>query len=74
MVHEIDSGYVLGPFFQEYVGAATCSEGFVNCFLRVGLLGCNAAAMLPKQGELSENILVQNLRNKWPPHPVDDGI
>ena len=31
-------------------GAATCSEGFVKCFLRVPrLLGCTAAAMLPKQ-------------------------
>ena len=31
-------------------GAATCTEGFVNCFLRVPrLLGCTAAAMLPKQ-------------------------
>ena len=36
----------------EYVlpgGAATCSEDFVKCFLRVPrLLGCTAAAMLPK--------------------------
>ena len=32
------------------VGAAACSEGFVKCFLRVPrLLGCTAAAMLPKQ-------------------------
>ena len=31
-------------------GAATCSEGFVKCFPRVPrLLGCTAAAMLPKQ-------------------------
>ena len=31
-------------------GAATCPEGFVNCFLRVPrLLGYTAAAMLPKQ-------------------------
>ena len=31
-------------------GAATCSEGFVKCFMRVPrLLGCTAAAMLPKQ-------------------------
>merc|ERR1719264_913154 len=31
-------------------GAATCCEGFVKCFLRVPrLLGCTAAAMLPKQ-------------------------
>ena len=36
--------------------------------------GCWAILQLPcfpsKQGELSDNI-VQNLRNKWPPHPVD---
>ena len=56
-------------------GEATCSEGFVNSFLRVpqavGLY--TEAAMLPKQaggGGLLENIL-QNLRNKWPPHPVE---
>ena len=31
-------------------GSATCSEGFVNCFLRVPrLLGWTAAAMMPKQ-------------------------
>ena len=31
-------------------GVATCSEGFVKCFLRVPrLLGCTAAAVLPKQ-------------------------
>ena len=30
--------------------AATCSEGIVKCFLRVPrLLGCTAAAILPKQ-------------------------
>ena len=36
------------------------------------LLGCTAAAMPPKQarGTFRKNIL-QNLRNKWPPHPVD---
>ena len=37
--------------------------------------GCWAILQLPccpsKQGELLENIL-QNLRNKWPPHPVLD--
>ena len=33
-------------------GAATCSEGFVKFFLRVPrLLGCTAAAMLPKQAK-----------------------
>ena len=36
--------------------------------------GCWAILQLPccptKQGEFLENIL-QNLRNKWPPHPVD---
>ena len=32
---------------------------------------CTAAAMLPKQGELSENLL-QNLRNKLPPQTVFD--
>ena len=31
-------------------GAATCSEVFIKCFLRAPrLLGCTAAAMLPKQ-------------------------
>ena len=33
-------------------GAATCSVGFVNCFLRQRVpraVGCTAAAMLPKQ-------------------------
>ena len=53
-------------------GAATCSEGFVYFFLRVPQ-GCLAVLQLPcypsKQGELLENML-QNLRNKWPPHPV----
>ena len=49
--------------------AATCSEGFVKCFLRVPrLLGCTAADML-KHGKRSENML-RNLRNKWPPHLV----
>ena len=46
-------------------GAATCSEGLVIWFLKVPhpCLGSMAAR------ELSENSL-QNLRNKWPPHPV----
>ena len=50
-------------------GAATCSEGFATCFLKVPVacLGSIAAAVQP--GELSENIL-QNLRNKWPSHLV----
>ena len=55
-------------------GAATCLEGFVICFLRVPLacLGSMAAAVKQAHGpgELSENSL-QNLRNKWPPHPVE---
>ena len=51
-------------------GAATCSEGFVNCFLRVPqALGCTAAAMLPKQArELLDNIL-QNLPQQVPAPP-----
>ena len=47
--------------FPDNMTLDTCSEGFVQCFLRVPrLLGCTAAAMLPrpcKQGKLSENIL-----------------
>ena len=62
-----NAAFVLG-------GAATCSKGFVNCFLRVPqAVGqyCTALPCCPsKQGEFLENIL-QNLRNKWPPHPVD---
>ena len=42
-------------------GAATCSEGFVICFL----LLCSTAA--------AKNIL-QNLWNKWPPHLVTCSI
>ena len=50
-------------------GTATCSEGFVTCFLRVPrLLGCTAATMLPKQ--VRGTFRKQNLQNKWPPHPV----
>ena len=47
-------------------GAATCSEGFVKCFLRVPrLLGCTAAAMLPKQARGSFR------KHVTKPHPVD---
>ena len=48
---------------------------FCKGFPRVPrLLGCTAAAMLPKQTrELSENIL-QNLRKKWPHHQVLDWL
>ena len=36
--------------FPDNMTLDTCSEGFVQCFLRVPrLLGCTAAAMLPKQ-------------------------
>ena len=50
-------------------GAATCSEGFLICFLKVPFdcLGSMAAAVMP--GELSE----KNLRNKWLPHPIQEG-
>ena len=50
-------------------GAATCSEGVVNCFLRAPQavrLFCNCSC---HAAQASEGIL-QNLRNKWPPHPV----
>ena len=52
-------------------GAATCSEGFVKCFLRVPrVLGCTAAAMLPKQTRETFRKHITKLRNKWPSHPV----
>ena len=57
--------------FSVLGGAATCSEGFVNSFLKVTLvyLGNMAAAVQPSgPGELSENIF------KWPPHPVDETL
>ena len=60
-------------------GAATCSEGFVICFLKVPLACLFSMAatgqpntqytIQPIAWELSENIS-QNLRNKWPPHLV----
>ena len=53
-------------------GAATCSERFCKMFSESSP-GCWPVLQLPccpsKQGKLSENIL-QNLRNKWPPHLV----
>ena len=52
-------------------GAATCSEGFVKCFLRVPrLLCCTAAAMLPKQARVLMENMKQNLSDKLPPQTV----
>ena len=51
-------------------GAATCSEGFVKCFPRVPrLLGCTAAAMLPKQarGTIIKHITKPSVQVAAPP-------
>ena len=56
------------------VGAATCSEGFVYFFLKVPQavgLYCSCHAAQASKGNFKKKIL-QNLRNKWPPHPVED--
>ena len=59
----------LGCYYR--VGRPLVQKVLFPFFLELPrLLGCTAAAMLPsKQGELLE-IILQNLRNKWPPHPV----
>ena len=52
-------------------GAAT---GFVNTFLKVPQatgLDCSCHAAQASNGNFHRNLL-QNLRNKWPPNPVDD--
>ena len=52
-------------------GESCCGKGFVKFFVKS--VYCWAVLQLPccpsKKGELLENIL-QNLQNKWPPHPV----
>ena len=63
----------LGFFCFNYLlgGAATCSEGFVISFLKVPLacLGNMASAVQPNGlGTFQKSL--QNLQNKWPPHPV----
>ena len=56
-------------------GAATCSEGFVKCCLRVPhydycfLSQHGSCSIAGRPVKLSENIL-QNLRNKLPPKTV----
>ena len=47
-------------------GAATCSEGFVLCFLKVLLacLGQHGSCSIAQQPGKKEK---QNLRNNWPP-------
>ena len=64
------------PFFQCAIeipgGAATCSEGFVVCFLKVHLVcwGSMAAAVQPNSLGNSQKISYKTSQNKWPPHPV----
>ena len=60
---------------QIQIGAATCSEGFVKCCLRVPhydyyfLSQHGSCSIAGRPVKLSENIL-QNLRNKLPPKTV----
>jgi len=73
MYFHVSPAGITGKIDAVLGGAATCFKGFVNCFLRVpqavGLYcGCHAAQS-SKQEELLENML-QNLQNKWLPHPV----
>ena len=50
-------------------GGATCSKGFVICFLKIPIACVGSCCTAQWPGELSENIL-QNLRNKLRPHTV----
>ena len=70
----VDIKWRVALYYKEAIlgGAATCSEGFVICFLQVPLacLGSTAAAVQPNSnGKLSEKSK-KKLLNKWPPHPV----
>ena len=57
-------------------GAATCSEGFVVCFLKVPLAcwGSMAAAVQPNSLGNSKKTSYKTSLNKCPPHPVHTSL